>query len=72
MKKYLLSFMIVFFSFQSFSQLLSWPPDFPTESTTSFTITMNANYGYRNESFFWLIIYGSVVLEFYYQYAHKK
>lgn len=45
MKKLLFSFSILFFSFQSFSQLLSWSPDFPTESTTPFTITMDANYG---------------------------
>jgi len=45
MKKYLLAFVIVFFSFQSFSQLLSWSPQFPTESSTPVTITVDANYG---------------------------
>ena len=45
MKKYLLSFIILFFSFQSFSQLLSWTPDFPMESSSPVTITVNANYG---------------------------
>jgi 1,4-alpha-glucan branching enzyme len=45
MKKLLLSFSIIFFSFQSFSQLLSWTPDFPTESSTPVTITVDANYG---------------------------
>lgn len=45
MKKCLLFFTILFFSFQSFSQLLSWTPDFPTESSTPVTITVDANYG---------------------------
>src|SRR3569623_1437229 len=45
MKKLLLLFTILFFSFQSFSQLLSWTPDFPTESSTPVTITVDANYG---------------------------
>lgn len=45
MKKYLLAFVIVLFSFQSFSQLLSWSPQFPTESSTPVTITLDANYG---------------------------
>ena len=45
MKKYLLSFVIVFFSFQSFSQLLSWSPQFPMENSTPVTITVDANYG---------------------------
>ena len=45
MKKWLLSFIILIFSFQSFSQLLSWTPDFPTENTSPFTITVDANYG---------------------------
>ena len=45
MKKSLLSFFIILFSVQSFSQLLSWTPDFAQESTTSFTITVDANKG---------------------------
>jgi 1,4-alpha-glucan branching enzyme len=45
MKKYLFSFVIVFFSFQSFSQLLSWSPQFPMEGSTPVTITVDANYG---------------------------
>ena len=45
MKKYLLSLTILFFSFQSFSQLLSWTPDFIQENSTPVTITVDANYG---------------------------
>lgn len=45
MKKYLLALFILFFSFQSFSQLLSWTPDFIQESSDPVVITMNANYG---------------------------
>lgn len=45
MKKYLLSIIILFFSSQSFTQLLSWSPDFITESSTPVTITVDANYG---------------------------
>lgn len=45
MKKYILSFIIVFFSFQSFAQLLTWSPQFPMESTSPVTITVDANYG---------------------------
>jgi len=45
MKKCLLTFVIVFFSFNSFSQLLTWSPQFPLESSTSVTITVDANYG---------------------------
>jgi 1,4-alpha-glucan branching enzyme len=45
MKKWLLSFIILFFSFQTFSQLLSWTPDFPSENASPFTITVDANYG---------------------------
>jgi 1,4-alpha-glucan branching enzyme len=45
MKKYLLFFLIVFFSSQSFSQLLSWSPQFPMESSTPVIITVDANYG---------------------------
>ncbi|MDE3185491.1 MAG: T9SS type A sorting domain-containing protein [Bacteroidota bacterium] len=45
MKKLLLFSFVLFFSFQGFAQLLSWTPDFATESTNPFTITMDANYG---------------------------
>lgn len=45
MKKYLLTPVILFFSLQSFSQLLSWTPEFPTESSAPVTITVDANYG---------------------------
>ena len=46
MKKTLLgSFILLFFSFQSFSQLLSWSPDFIQESSTPVVITMDATKG---------------------------
>lgn len=45
MKKVLLPLMIVFFSLQSFSQLLSTNPDFPLESSDPVTITMDATKG---------------------------
>jgi hypothetical protein len=45
MKKLLLFSFVVLFSFNGFSQLLSWTPDFPTESSDPFVITMDANYG---------------------------
>ena len=45
MKKLLLFFLVFLMAFQGFSQLLSWTPDFATESTNSFTITMDANFG---------------------------
>lgn len=45
MKKYLLSAFLSFFFFQGFSQLLSWSPDFPTETGGTFVVTMDANYG---------------------------
>ncbi len=46
MKKTLLSLFILLFSFHGFSQLLSWSPDFPTEST-AITITVDASKGNR-------------------------
>ncbi|MDQ2720363.1 MAG: alpha-amylase family glycosyl hydrolase [Bacteroidota bacterium] len=45
MKKYLLIFFTLLFSLQSFSQLLSWTPAFPVESTTPFIITVDASKG---------------------------
>ncbi len=45
MKKVLLACCIVLFSLQSFSQLLSWSPNFPVESTSTFTITVDAAKG---------------------------
>ncbi|HUZ60582.1 MAG TPA: hypothetical protein VMU83_17555, partial [Hanamia sp.] len=45
MKKILLPLIFLGFVFQSFSQLLSWTPDFPMESSSPLTITVNANYG---------------------------
>jgi 1,4-alpha-glucan branching enzyme len=45
MKKSLLVFFILLFYHQTFSQLLSWTPDFATESTTPFVITADATKG---------------------------
>ncbi|CAN5311292.1 hypothetical protein BH09BAC2_BH09BAC2_05670 [soil metagenome] len=45
MKKFLLTAVIITVSFVSYSQLLSWSPNFPVESTGSFTITMDATKG---------------------------
>jgi 1,4-alpha-glucan branching enzyme len=46
MKKTLLgSFILIFFSLQSFSQLLSWTPDFIQESSTTVVITVDATKG---------------------------
>jgi 1,4-alpha-glucan branching enzyme len=45
MKKLLFIFPVLLVSLQSFSQLLSWTPGFPQESTTPFTITMDATKG---------------------------
>ena len=39
------SFILLFFSFQSFSQLLSWTPDFIQESSTPVVITVDATKG---------------------------
>ncbi|MEO8110285.1 MAG: alpha-amylase family glycosyl hydrolase [Ginsengibacter sp.] len=39
------SFLLVFFTFPVFSQLLSWTPDFIQESTTPVVITMDATKG---------------------------
>ncbi len=45
MKKLLLFSFVIFCSFQGFAQLLSWTPDFATESADPFTITMDASFG---------------------------
>lgn len=45
MKKMLLVLTGIFCSFLSFSQLLSWSPAVPNESTTSFSITMDPTKG---------------------------
>jgi glycosidase len=46
MKKALpFSFILIFFSLQSFSQLLSWTPDFIQESSTPVVITVDATKG---------------------------
>lgn len=45
MKKGLLFLTILFFSIQSFAQLLSWSPQFPMENSTPVTITVDAGYG---------------------------
>lgn len=47
MIKKLLTFLFVFTCYTSFSQLLTWTPDFPMESTSGMTITMDANKGNR-------------------------
>ena len=47
MKKILLLPVLVLFVITGFSQLLSWSPAFPTETTTSFTITLDASKGNR-------------------------
>ena len=45
MRKTLLIVIGFLLSLTTFSQLLSWTPTFPTESTTTFTITMDASKG---------------------------
>lgn len=45
MGRHLLTFFFLITVQVSFSQLLSWSPDFPTEQTTGFTINMNATQG---------------------------
>lgn len=45
MKKFLLPAVIVLFSLQSFSQLLTWTPNFPVESSTPVVITVDAAKG---------------------------
>ena len=45
MRKMILSFFVLLFSFSSFSQLLSWTPNFAQESSTPFTITLDATKG---------------------------
>lgn len=45
MKKYLLLLIVICFSHKNFAQLLSWTPEFPTESSSPVTITADANYG---------------------------
>ncbi len=39
------SFLLLFFSLKSFSQLLSWSPDFILENSTPVVITMDASKG---------------------------
>ncbi len=45
MKKLLLFSVVLLFSFNGFSQLLSWTPDFATENASPVSITMDARYG---------------------------
>lgn len=45
MKKLLFFSFLILLCFNGFSQLLSWTPDFPTESSDPLVITMDANYG---------------------------
>ena len=44
MKKFLLPFLLLFI-LKANAQLLSWTPDFIKESSTSVTVTMDANFG---------------------------
>ncbi|HEY5405832.1 MAG TPA: alpha-amylase family glycosyl hydrolase [Ginsengibacter sp.] len=44
-KAILFTFVLIFFCFQSFSQLLSWSPDFIQEGSTPVVITMDATKG---------------------------
>ncbi len=52
MKKGLLSFLLLFVSVCSFGQLLSWTPNFAQESTTPFTITLDASKGNQGLFFY--------------------
>jgi len=45
MRRVILSFLVLLLAVPTFSQLLSWTPNFPQESTTPFTITMDATKG---------------------------
>ncbi len=52
MRRSILSLLIVFFTFPSFAQLLSWTPDFGQESSTPFTITLDASKGNQGLFFY--------------------
>ena len=52
MKKGLLSLLVVLCSISSFSQLLTWSPAFPTESSTPVEITMDATKGNKALDFY--------------------
>src|SRR5437868_2246311 len=45
MKRFLLPLFILLFSLKASSQLLSWTPDFPVESSSPFVITVDASKG---------------------------
>ena len=50
MRRVLLSLLVLFLSVSSYAQLLTWTPDFTQETTTPFTITLDASKG--NQSLF--------------------
>ena len=52
MRRVILSFLLLLLSFSSFSQLLTWTPAFGQESSTPFTITMDASKGNQGLFFY--------------------
>ena len=52
MKRILLSLLLLLFIIPSFSQLLTWTPNFAQESTTPFTITVDASKGNQGLFFY--------------------
>ena len=52
MRRVILSLLLVLFITPSFSQLLSWTPNFAQESTTPFTITLDASKGNQGLFFY--------------------
>ncbi|MEP7165283.1 MAG: alpha-amylase family glycosyl hydrolase [Ferruginibacter sp.] len=52
MKRVLLSFLLFLFAIPSFSQLLSWTPAFGQETSTPFTITLDASKGNQGLFFY--------------------
>ena len=53
MKRIVLSFLLIlFFTIPSFSQLLTWTPNFEQESSTPFTITLDASKGNQGLYFY--------------------
>ena len=47
MKRIVLFPVLILLALNGFTQLLSWTPEFPTENTTTFTITLDASKGNR-------------------------
>lgn len=52
MKKGLLFLAVIFLSAPLFAQLLSWSPNFPTETSGSFEITMDGSKGNQALNFY--------------------